>query len=81
MSARALATIRDAQSCTISRDDALRTLAQSNVHGAFDARGAYTGYDYTAQAWIAVNVDGSLVDECDASDELGLAEFDRVQTS
>jgi hypothetical protein len=35
-------------------------LAGLNVHGAFDNRGAYTGYDYTKQQWIAYHADGSL---------------------
>lgn len=99
-----LTAIRDAQACRITSEQALRTLASHNVHGAFNAHGAYTGYDYTAQRWIAVDADGSEPRQCDGhagtvlidgrcpdcivesadwddSDELGLAEFDRVQTS
>ena len=52
-------TIRLAQKCQITQDQALRTLASNNVHGAFNRYGAYTGYDYTNQSWIALNADGS----------------------
>ncbi len=56
---KAKATIHDAQACRITRDEALHSLAAANIHGAFDSRGAYTGFDYTNQKWIAYNVDGS----------------------
>ncbi len=57
---KAINTIHSAQSCLITSDEALRTLESDNIHGAFNDRGAYTGYDYTNQKWIAVNVDGSM---------------------
>ena len=53
-------TIHDAQACLITQDDAMRALASNNIHGDFDRYGAYTGYDYTNQVWIAYNVDGSV---------------------
>ena len=52
--------ISDAQGCLITKSAALGLLAGLNVHGAFDSRGAYTGYDYTKQQWIAYHADGSL---------------------
>ncbi len=57
---RAVRVIREAQAHIISSRDALRDLAANNIHGAFDSRGGYTGYDYTGQQWIAVYPDGSI---------------------